>query len=136
MRKVGTTIAAAVITGLSVVAVPATASASSASPASSVASCRYGTQRITGAEMDWTICVDSSGTGVSYFASDTAKDGRRAEVWLRSPATSSSGVKINEATGGVGDWAEGEWYGFYQSGVSLRLCTSDANTDRRCGSWL
>lgn len=105
-------------------------------PASAAASCRGGTASVSGASLDYQICTDALGTGVSYFLEDTAKDGRRAEVWLITPSTSSSGVKLDEATGGVGDWADGEWYGLYKSGVYLKLCTSDANANRRCGSRL
>ncbi|SCE68341.1 hypothetical protein GA0070216_101344 [Micromonospora matsumotoense] len=104
--------------------------------AASAAACRTGTSTISGARLQYQICPEAVTTGLSYFLEDTAKDGRRAEVWLRTPSTSSSGVKLDEATRGAGDWAEDEWYGPFSSGVSLKVCTSDANTDRRCGSWL
>jgi hypothetical protein len=100
------------------------------------ADCRDGIASINGARLEYQICTDAIGTGLTYFLEDTAKDGRRAEVWLITPSTSAGGVEIDEATGGVGDWADGEWYGFHKSGVWLKLCTSDANTDRRCGSRL
>ncbi|MEV0426754.1 hypothetical protein [Micromonospora sp. NPDC050495] len=104
--------------------------------AASAAACRGGTDSISGARLQYQICPEAYTTGLSYFLEDTAKDGRRAEVWIRTPSTSSSGVKLDEATGGVGDWAEDEWYGPFSSGVYLKVCTSDANTNRRCGSWL
>ncbi|MFF0314526.1 hypothetical protein ACFYPH_07715 [Micromonospora sp. NPDC005252] len=104
--------------------------------AASAAACRSGTASISGADLTYQICPEAFTTGLSYFLEDTAKDGRRAEVWIRTPSTSTAGVKLDEATGGVGDWAEDEWYGLFSSGVYLKVCTSDGNTNRRCGGWL
>ncbi|MGK5442703.1 hypothetical protein ACSNN7_12935 [Micromonospora sp. URMC 105] len=30
----------------------------------------------------------------------------------------------------------GEWHGYHKTGVYLKVCTSDANTNRTCGYWL
>ncbi|MEU8003579.1 hypothetical protein AB0B66_20675 [Catellatospora sp. NPDC049111] len=122
---------------LTAVATALAGSALAVAPAPAyAATCRDGIASINGARLEFEICVDAIGTGLRYFLEDTDKDGRRAEVYLITPATSAFGVELDEAARGVGDWADGEWYGLFKSGVYLKLCTSDANTDRRCGSRL
>ncbi|RKR91777.1 hypothetical protein BDK92_6185 [Micromonospora pisi] len=84
------------------------------------------------------MCWDAvSGTWVDYWLEDTATDGRRAELWLQHPGTGASGEEIDEVTGGNGDLSISFWYEVsVTSNVYPKLCTSDANTDRRCSGWL
>ncbi|RKR91778.1 hypothetical protein BDK92_6186 [Micromonospora pisi] len=130
-RGFGSTAAAVLVAGAMLTVSSAPAAAATA------AGCRDGSASISGAYLQFSMCWDSSGTMVDYWLEDTAADGRRAELYLQYPGSGSSGVEVDEVTGGAGDWSEAWWFnGSATSNVYPKLCTSDANTDRRCTGWL
>ncbi|CAM3903495.1 hypothetical protein KIPE111705_30730 [Kibdelosporangium persicum] len=90
---------------------------------------RWGTTTISGALMRYDICIEQYHANIHLYLEDTAKDGRRVEAWL---VTSINEYEIFEVTGGLG--ASGEDRIFPQEkSVKVKLCTSDANRDPKCG---
>ncbi|MFK4593353.1 hypothetical protein [Streptomyces pristinaespiralis] len=106
------------------------------SPAGAAQSCRDRTHSISGAYVEFTMCWDGLGTGADYYLQDTARDSRRAEIWVKTPRNGTQGEEVDEATGGQWDSVVGDFYTLDSSGVYIKVCTSDANTNRVCSAWL
>jgi hypothetical protein len=78
---------------------------------------------------------------VLSYLEDTAKDGRRAELWVGYTSSGAEKTLELEATCGVGCdvYASDLWdyaaYPYSSSQAKFRVCTSDAGASRKCGSW-
>jgi hypothetical protein len=91
---------------------------------------RWGTTTISGALMRYDICIEQADADIDLYLEDTAKDGRRVEAWL---VTGINEYEIFEVTGGLG--ASGtDWLFVQEKSVKVKLCTSDADRDRKCGN--
>jgi len=88
---------------------------------------RSGTTTISGALLQYDICIEPYGANINLYLEDTAKDGRRAEAWL---VTSLNEYEIFEVTGGQGDWAT-DWLFVQEAYVKVKVCTSEAGTPRQ-----
>jgi hypothetical protein len=113
-----------------------------AGTAAAASGCRDAERSITGARVTGYFCWDDDevwfGVNTDAYLTDTAKDGRRAELWSRDPWRGT--VLQSDVTGGAGSQVSLAGYGWYvltgsPSSTELRVCTSDAGADRRCGSW-
>ncbi|WP_229399817.1 hypothetical protein [Micromonospora okii] len=112
--------------------------ASPAAAAPAAYQCRDGEAEIAGGFLSFQLCWGNDiGTMIDYSLWDTAPDGRRAEIWVKYPGSPSNGEKVGEVTGGDGDVLYSVWHDSnVSSGVYPKLCTSNANTARRCTGWL
>lgn len=137
--------AVALTAGLAFTGLTSTASATSAATA---AGCRNIYTSVTGAYFQGTVCYDPDMWWMSpeydelpTYLEDTAKDGRRAELWVGYTSSGSDRELVLEATCGVGcaPDAGGLWawatYPYTGDQARFRVCTSDAGASRRCGSW-
>lgn len=110
--------------------------------------CRDIRTSTTGAYFEGTLCHDADLWFISdeynellSYLQDTARDGRRAELWVGYTSSGADRELALEATCGVGCWvgAGDVWgwisYPYTGSQVRLRVCTSDAGAARQCGSW-
>ncbi|QFU91142.1 hypothetical protein [Amycolatopsis sp. YIM 10] len=108
---------------------PAGASAGQSASQACEPGSRWGTTTISGALLQYDICIEPAGANINLYLEDTAKDGRRAEAWL---VTSINEYELFEVTGGRGD-SDTHWLFKQEAYVKVKLCTSDANLDRKCG---
>ncbi|HEU5473682.1 MAG TPA: hypothetical protein VFV67_23800 [Actinophytocola sp.] len=89
---------------------------------------RSGTTTTAGALLFYDICIEAYGANINLYLEDRAKDGRRAEAWL---VTGINEYELFEVTGGVDDW-DTYWHFDQEATVRVKVCTSDADIDRRC----
>jgi hypothetical protein len=119
---------------LATVALSATgALAVTASPAA--AACENGYPSTVGARVEFIRCNGSWGYSLDFTLYDTAKDGRRAELWIRFPGTSSSGSILTEVTTGAGTSESGFFGPVEINGLDVKVCTSNAGASRTCSVW-
>lgn len=140
-RKIAVAAAGATAALLAAIA-PAVAQPTAAHSTAPVAqTCRDAARSITGAKVTGYICWDADEVWFEpvsdAYLTDTAKDGRRAELWS---TDSWQGPRLQiQITSGAntGESIAGYWWGApgSTSSVRLRLCTSDAGLDRTCGAW-
>lgn len=109
---------------------PATGDTGDSTSQACRAGSRSGVTSISGATLIYDICIEAAGADIDLYLEDTAKDGRRAEAWM---VTSLTEYEIFEVTGGKGDWDD-HWLFIQEAYVQVKVCSSDANLDRRCGS--
>ena len=111
-----------------------TGSAGAAIDESTSQSCEPGsrssTTTISGALLQYDICIEPAGADITLYLEDTAKDGRRAEAWL---VTSINEYEVFEVTAGQGA-SDTDWLFVQEAYVKVKVCTSDADRDRRCGN--
>jgi hypothetical protein len=131
----GTVLATLLASGV-LAAVPAHADASAAS------GCRDAERSITGASVSGYFCWNENkvwfAVNSDAYLTDTAKDGRRAELWSRDRWQGT--LHQGDVTGGVGDKVSLAGYGWSvlkgsPASTELRLCTSKAGANRKCGAW-
>lgn len=131
----GTALGALLASGV-VAAVPAHADVSAAS------GCRDAGRSITGASVSGYFCWNENrvwfAENSDAYLTDTAKDGRRAELWSRDPWQGT--LLQADVTSGAGDQVSLAGYGWYvlkgsPSSAELKVCTSNAGASRRCSAW-